>query len=113
MLLVFTVTRAGIHEACLHKKTDLKVNSFQTLFIEVFLGVYPSFYRTDFSTITVQTYWWIFPGVGASFDKFFNRYKLLEMSTKAFKLVFIIILNSILSQIFQNQRKKIWKMFTV
>ncbi len=50
-------TRAGIHKACLHRKTDLKVNSFQTLFKDVFISVYPTFYRTDLSTITVKTCW--------------------------------------------------------
>ncbi len=44
-------TWAGIHKACLHKKTDLKTNSFQTLFINAFLVVYLTFYRTDLSTI--------------------------------------------------------------
>jgi hypothetical protein len=41
---------AGIHKACLCKKTDLKTDSFQTLFINACLVVYPTFYRTDLST---------------------------------------------------------------
>ncbi len=32
-------TRAGIHKACSRKKTDLKVDSFQTLFTDTFIGV--------------------------------------------------------------------------
>ncbi len=35
--------------------------------------------------------------------KILNRYKLLEIKTKAFKLVLVNILNSIPSQIFQNK----------
>ncbi len=31
--------RAGIHKACSRKKTDLKVDSFQMLFTDAFLGV--------------------------------------------------------------------------
>jgi hypothetical protein len=50
--------RAGIHKACLYKKTDLKVNSFQKLFIDVFIGVYPTFYRTDLSTIQLVDFLW-------------------------------------------------------
>ena len=50
-----TVYRAGIHKACLCKKTDLKTDSFQTLFINAFLVVYPTFYRTDLSTIIFFT----------------------------------------------------------
>ncbi len=43
--------RAGIHRACLHKKNDLKTDSFQMLFINTFLVIYPTFYKTDLSTI--------------------------------------------------------------
>ncbi len=41
---------AGIHKACSRKLTDLKVDSFQTLFVDAFPGVYVTFYRTDLST---------------------------------------------------------------
>jgi hypothetical protein len=44
-------SRAGIHKACFRKKTDLKTDSFQTLFINTFLVVYPTFYETDLSTV--------------------------------------------------------------
>jgi hypothetical protein len=44
------VSRAGIHKACSRKKTDLKTDYFQTLFINAFLVVYLTFYRTDLST---------------------------------------------------------------
>jgi hypothetical protein len=50
---IHTATGAGIHKACLCKKTDLKTDCFQTLFINAFLVVYPTFYRTDLSTIIV------------------------------------------------------------
>jgi hypothetical protein len=48
-------SKAGIHKACSRKKTDLKIDSFQTLFINAFLIVYPTFYRTDLSTISFLT----------------------------------------------------------
>jgi hypothetical protein len=54
--------RAGIHKACLRKQIGLRVDSLQTLFTDPLFGVYPSFYRTDLSTLTVQTHWWIFSG---------------------------------------------------
>jgi hypothetical protein len=44
------LSRAGIHKACSRKKTDLKTDSFQTLFINAFLVVYLTFYKTDLST---------------------------------------------------------------
>jgi hypothetical protein len=34
------LSRASIHKACLGKKTDVKVDSLQTLFEGAFLGVY-------------------------------------------------------------------------
>jgi hypothetical protein len=54
--LLAVLPRAGIHEACLCKKTDLKTDSFQTLFINAFLVVYPTFYRTDLSSIIFLTF---------------------------------------------------------
>jgi hypothetical protein len=86
--------------------TDLKVGSFQTLFIDVFFWHLPdwTFYRTGLSTITVQTSSWIFSGGGASFTKNFQQI-LLEIKAKVFKLVFINIFNSELSQIVQCKRK--------
>jgi hypothetical protein len=63
-------SRASIHKACLHKKTDLKVDSFQTLFIDVFISVYPIFYRTDLSTRTIKTIGGFSLGEGASLQSF-------------------------------------------
>jgi hypothetical protein len=48
---------ADIHKDFLHKKTGSKVNYFKTLFINVCLAIYLTFYRTDLSTIKVQTSW--------------------------------------------------------
>jgi hypothetical protein len=52
------ISRACIHKACSRKKTDLKTDSFQTLFINAFLAVYPTFYRTELSTIATKPSWW-------------------------------------------------------
>ncbi len=38
-LSVQQMYRAGIHKDCLYKKSDLKTDSFQMLFIEAFTGV--------------------------------------------------------------------------
>jgi hypothetical protein len=54
----------------LPKKTDLKVDSFQTLFIDVFISIYPIFYSTDLPTRTIKTSWWIFSGGGGILAKF-------------------------------------------
>jgi hypothetical protein len=48
-------TELVVHKACLFKKTDLKTDSFQTLFINAFLVVYLTFYRTDLSAIIFLT----------------------------------------------------------
>jgi hypothetical protein len=68
------------------------------LFIDGFLGVYPTFYRTDLSTIQLVDFLW-------GFHKIVNRYKLIEIKVKVFNLFH----KDFNTELLQNSKVKVHK----